>query len=176
MSLRALTILLIGLVLVPAGILAWFGWRGATAWDEAVQTRLDAELTEAERVLRDRTREEGEKLEAQLRTRLDDLARLARRVLPDRGLDDGMLHLTRLVTEWETSDPGPWTYRPNPWIRLEYAGYPRLHELRLVDVRGRVLWPRRYDPDAPEADTVEARLAFDLRRERDRTLNRSRSS
>jgi signal transduction histidine kinase len=147
-SLRVLTLLLAVLVLVPAGILAWLGGRGAAAWEEATRARIEAEIEDGRSRLRQAIREEGAALERGLAARLGVLAVAAKTLLPARGIPDGMMAaLARLPPA---------------------SDLPALRDVRLEGAAAKALWPVPFDPDRPASDLPRDRLAFDLAREADR--------
>ena len=94
-SLRALTWLLVLLVLVPAGVLAWLGYRSAGALDEALDAGIRADLTEAATAIRQAAREETGALEARLEARLRELALALGRDAPVQGLPAAMAGAAR---------------------------------------------------------------------------------
>lgn len=144
-SLRALTWLLVLLVLVPAGVLAWLGYRSAGALDEAVDASIRADLTEAARAIREAATAEARALESRLTARFERLAEDLGRDAPIRGLPVAMQTLL--------------------------AGLPtevRVRDVRLLDASGRSIWPAAWDPDAPASSSPRDELLFDLRRRADR--------
>ncbi|MHC5012609.1 MAG: hypothetical protein ACYTG6_16970, partial [Planctomycetota bacterium] len=160
-SLRALTWLLVLLVLVPAGVLAWLGFRSTEAWDAAVEARIRRDLDDASAEARRLTEEVLLAADRGLRDRLEELADQVRRDLPRVGFQEALHDLTGR----------------NLWLagegRVPTPVVATLRGVRLRGADGAQLYPATYVPDRGPDDVSLSRALFAyLRHESDRLLYR----
>jgi signal transduction histidine kinase len=134
-----LTALLCLLVLVPAGALAWLGFRSAGAAEAAEATRIRREVDDAEDAARRALEEAGPDTEAVLRRALESAAAEVRARLPYRPLDE-------VVAAAEASLRGALGLEVRP-------------ALRLADARRWTIHPAEYPPTEATAGPLDEWLA-----------------
>ena len=159
-STRVLTLLLVVLVLVPAGILGWLGVRGTDRFEAELRERLQQELGFAASSVKNACdfRPISDAVEAEHRVAFaaDLLSRRLPFDEPGRALAEAKAALS---TRHQPGSVVSALYDPS-WA-------PTAVELRILDDRGRVVLPVPFDPDggAGGRRSDPDRLFDDLARE-----------
>ncbi len=156
-STRVLTLLLVVLVLVPAGILGWLGVQGADRYEAELRESLQGELSQAASLARKVLDTSFLSDASDAKVRVASAAGLLARRLPflsaGRALEDAKAALLA-----GTGSDALRLYDPL-WGSASV-------DLRVLDATGRVLLPTPFEPqDAVDGSSDPARLFDELSRE-----------
>ncbi len=163
-SLRTLNVLLLLLVLVPAGVLGWLGFRTARLWEREAAIRLRRDLDYEEGTVLALGADAGRQLDAEIEQAVATAAGEVRDALPFVGSAAAMAKAEQRL---RAAFPGTIVEKTEGGSRV--LRVPSLLDLRLVDASGRALHPPEYRPlDRPPDGPSWAALLYDLRRRADR--------